>query len=103
MAITTALVSVGATATQLAAPAAVTSAAVGTSGVSSVSVQVPTGGATVFVGGADVTASGVKQGIAVAAATTFSMDLAYDDVLYGIVATGTQNVNVLNAMATKDG
>lgn len=103
MAIDTNVVTAAATATLLASPATVGSAAVGSSGKSRVTVANPVGAtSTVFLGGATVTASGAKQGIPLLAGAFYSIDLAYDDLLYGIVASGTQAVNVLNAMADND-
>lgn len=94
--ITTALVSVATTATQLAAVSGPSTPAVGASGRNRVMISVPTGGQTVFLGGSDVTASGAKQGLpALSGGVTVVIELAYDDVLYGIVAATTQNANVL--------
>lgn len=55
-------------------------------------VKVPTGGATVYVGGAGVTTG---AGFPVAAAEAVAFDLTPGDVLYGIVAADTQAVNVI--------
>lgn len=61
----------------------------------SVSVQNPTGGATVYIGGAGVTSS--VYGVALIGGADMSVDLLQGEVLFGIVATGTQGVNVLRA------
>lgn len=54
------------------------------------------GAATVYIGGASVTASGAKKGAPVPAASWGpGLDLGGDDGLYGIVASGTVNVIVL--------
>lgn len=63
-------------------------------GGSDIAVSVPTGGATVYVGGPDVTASGATQGWPVAAGEKFSTAADPLERLYGIVASGTQSVNV---------
>lgn len=52
----------------------------------------------VYLGGATVTASGAKQGIPLNPNSSFSVDIAFDDVLYGIVVTGTAAINVIVAM-----
>lgn len=98
MTIKTAAVTVGVTATMLHIP--VSDAVAG----SSIGVRVPVGGQTVFIGGPDVTASGAAQGWALAAGDPpLYLDLdtggklrPSDDVVYGVVATGTQVVNVLS-------
>jgi hypothetical protein len=59
---------------------------------STVLVTVPAGGATVYVGGADVTTA---NGFPLAAGASVSVDLNSGDLLYGIVAASTQAVNVL--------
>lgn len=56
-----------------------------------VAVQVPTGGAPVFVGGADVTPA---NGLSVAAGAIVTVDLIGDE-LWGIIGAGTQEVRVL--------
>lgn len=66
----------------------------------SLALQVPSGGATVFIGGADVTAA---AGWPVTAGQSLFLDLdstsggnpQQTEAVYGIVATGTQAVNVL--------
>lgn len=55
-------------------------------------VSVPSGGVTVYVGASDVTTT---DGFPVAAGESLSVDLQSGEVLYGIVATGTQAANVL--------
>lgn len=87
MAISHAIVSVGTTATALNA-----SLDGGKDG-STISVQNPTGGATVFIGGAGVTTS--SYGFSLGAATTFTIELNQGETLYGVVASSTQSVAVL--------
>jgi hypothetical protein len=58
---------------------------------SSIVVSVPSGGATVYVGGLGVTTA---TGFPVAAGQSFATDLRSGDVLYGIVAAATQAINV---------
>lgn len=58
----------------------------------SILVQVPTGGVAVYLGGSDVTTS---NGVSVGAGESFSLDLSINESLYGIVATSTQGVRVL--------
>lgn len=55
-------------------------------------LKVPTGGATVFLGGSGVTTA---TGFPAAAGEPYAFDLAPGDALYGIVAASTQAVNVL--------
>ncbi len=86
MAVTHANVSVGTTATLLS------SAASGRDG-QTLSIQNPTGGANVFLGGSTVTSS--AYGFLLAAATTFTIELQDGEAIYGIVASSTQTVNVL--------
>lgn len=57
----------------------------------SFSVYVPTGGETVWIGGDDVTAA---NGTPVAAGQHYALDLGSTG-LYGVVASGTQEVRVL--------
>jgi len=87
MSVQSAVVSVGTSATAL-------SAAEGSgSDAASVAVKVPTGGATVYVGGSDVTTA---NGWPVAAGESVTLNLlAAGERVYGIVAASTQNVNVL--------
>lgn len=87
MTIATAQVTVAATATAIVA-------AVDTPTL--VSVHVPSGGATVFIGGAAVSTT---TGLHVAAATTRDIELWPGDALYGIVASSTQVVSTLRSSA----
>lgn len=59
---------------------------------SSILVKVPTGGVEVFFGHATVTTA---NGYGVSAGESLALDLAPGDVLYAIVASGTQPVYVL--------
>lgn len=86
MAVSHANVSVGTTATKLTADAS------GRDG-QTLSIQNPTGGANVFIGGAGVTSS--VYGFLLAAATTFTIELQDGEEIYGVVASSTQTVNVL--------
>lgn len=61
-------------------------------GTQGVVVAVPAGGVTVFVGGASVTAA---AGFPVAAGSSLSVDLDNGEQLFGVVASGSQAVNVL--------
>lgn len=54
------------------------------------------GPATVDVGGSDVTAG---QGYALASDATLSADLGRGELLYGVVASGTQTIHVLQTGA----
>lgn len=83
MAVQAAQVSVGTTATLLSNDE-------GRDG-SSILVQAPAG-ATLFVGGADVTSA---QGFPVAAGQVLSFDLRSTDALFGILASGSGTVSVL--------
>ncbi len=56
-----------------------------------VAVQVPSGGSTIYVGGADVT---VNNGIAVSAGAIFTVDLMADE-LWGVIGASTQEVRVM--------
>lgn len=87
MAVSAVSVTVATTATQLSA-ASETDRASG----HSVLVKVPSGGATVYIGGSGVTTA---AGYPVAAGEAFSFDLSPGDDLYGVVAADTQAVNVL--------
>lgn len=54
------------------------------------------GSVDIFIGGADVTASGATKGRKVVAGGSYELDLHSGDVLYACVAAGTGgNVNVL--------
>jgi hypothetical protein len=87
MTIQSAVVSVGTSATALSAAEGSGSDAV------SVAVSVPSGGATVYVGGSDVTTG---NGYPVAAGQSVVLNaIAPGERVYGIVAASTQNVNVL--------
>lgn len=79
-------VSVGTTATLLS------TTSVGRSG-QTVSVQNPSGGATVYLGGAGVTTT--SYGYALAAGSDFSIELDFSEALYAVVASSTQTVNVI--------
>lgn len=57
------------------------------------SIQVPTGGATVYVGASDVTTT--TYGYAIAAGGVLTIEMGQDEVLYGIVAASTQAVYIL--------
>jgi len=59
----------------------------------SISIQNPAGGATVYIGGSSVTSS--SYGFALTENSAMSIDLQNGETLYGIVASGTQQVNVL--------
>jgi len=86
MAITHERVSVGTTATQISSNYA------GKDG-QTVSVQVPAGGASVYLGGEGVTTT--SYGFLLAAGISFSVEMQVDEKLYGVVASSTQTVNVL--------
>lgn len=58
-----------------------------------VNVQNPAGGATVFLGGSDVTTS--DYGYSLAAGGEVAVELLKGEALYGVVASGTTTVNVL--------
>jgi hypothetical protein len=60
-------------------------------------VKVPAGGVTVYLGGAAVTADTTAGtgGFPLAAGDSLAITSAEGEALYGIVATGTQSVNVL--------
>lgn len=55
----------------------------------------PAGGITVYLGSATVTAAGATQGLPLLPGGTFQTNLSEMVPLYGIVAAGAQNVNVL--------
>jgi hypothetical protein len=82
------LVSVGTTATALNTADTSTTAQRAT-----LLVTCPSGGATVYLGGAGVTTT--SYGYALAASGELSIDILGDEVLYAVVATSTQNVAVL--------
>lgn len=78
-------VSIGTTATLISA------LAVGRDG-QTVAIQNPTG-STVYLGGPGVTTS--SYGYELGAGITFSIEMRHNEQLYGVVATGTQTVNVI--------
>ena len=86
MAVSHQIVSVGTTATKL------TSDYDGKDG-QTINVQNPTGGATVYLGGEGVTSS--SYGFILGAGISFSIELQDDEKLYAVVASSTQNVNIL--------
>jgi hypothetical protein len=86
MAITHQRVSVGTTATQISSNYA------GKDG-QTVSVQNPTGGATVYLGGEGVTTT--AYGVELAAGAAFTIEMQDGEKLYGVVAASTQTVNVI--------
>jgi hypothetical protein len=86
MAIRHGLVSVGTTATLLAA------VEVGRSG-QTILVQNPSGGANVFIGGAGVTTA--SYGYLVTGGSAFAIELENGEGIFAVVATGTQSVAVL--------
>ncbi len=88
MAVTHNIVSVGATAT-------IISNAGNDRDGHSVLVQNPSESVTVYIGGAGVTTT--SYGVALAGGADISIDLLQGEVLYGVVASSTQNVNVLRA------
>ena len=87
MALQSAAVTVAATATVL-------STAAGDREGHRVLILNPSGGVTVYVGGADVSTA---NGYPVASGGTLSLALEVGEIVYGIVATGTQAVNVLRS------
>jgi hypothetical protein len=86
MAVSHQRVSIGTTATK------VTSDADGRDG-QTISIQVPSGGATVFLGGAGVTTA--SYGYELLEGTSFSVELQQGEALYGVVASSTQSVSVI--------
>ena len=86
MAVSHQRVSVGTTATKL------TSDYDGKDG-QTINVQNPAGGATVYLGGEGVTTS--SYGFVLAAGISFSVELQGGEKLYAVVASSTQNVNIL--------
>jgi hypothetical protein len=88
MAVTHNIVSIGTTATTI-------SSAVSDRDGHSVLVQNPSEDTIVYIGGAGVTTS--SYGVALAGGADISIDLLQGEVLYGVVASSTQNVNVLRA------
>jgi hypothetical protein len=88
MVINHAIVSVGTTATLLTV-----AASGGGKDGSTILVQNPTGGVSVYLGGAGVTSS--AYGYILAAGSNISIELNQDEALYGVVASSTQSVAVL--------
>lgn len=88
MAVTHSIVSVGTTAT-------VISSAANDRDGHSVCIQNPSASTTVYIGGAGVTTS--SYGVALAGGADISLDLLQGEIVYGVVASSTQNVNVLRA------
>jgi hypothetical protein len=88
MAVTHNIVSIGTTAT-------VISTAANDRDGHSVLVQNPSASTTVYIGGAGVTTT--SYGVALAGGSDMSIDLLQGEILYGVVASSTQNVNVLRA------
>ena len=86
MAVSHEIVSVGTTATKL------TSDFDGKDG-QTINVQNPAGGATVYLGGEGVTTT--SYGFLLGAGISFSIELQDDEKLYAVVATSTQNVNII--------
>jgi len=88
MAINHGIVSVGTTATLLTV-----AALGGGKDGSTILVQNPSGGVSVYLGGAGVTSS--SYGYILAANSNISIELNQDEALYGVVASSTQSVAVL--------
>jgi hypothetical protein len=88
MAINHGIVSVGTTATLLTV-----AALGGGKDGSTILVQNPSGGVSVYLGGAGVTTS--SYGYILAANSNISIELNQDEALYGVVASSTQSVAVL--------
>lgn len=57
-------------------------------------MRVPAGGSTVYIGGSDVSATGVLQGFPVLAGESMPLGITQGADAYGIVASGTQDVNL---------
>jgi hypothetical protein len=88
MAVTHNIVSVGTTAT-------VISTAVNDREGHSVLIQNPSASTTVYIGGTGVTTT--SYGVALAGGSDISIDLQQGEIVYGVVASSTQNLNVLRA------
>ena len=86
MAVSHEIVSVGTTATKL------TSDYDGKDG-QTINVQNPAGGATVYLGGEGVTTT--SYGFLLGAGISFSIELQGSEKLYAVVASSTQNVNII--------
>jgi len=85
MAVSHQRVSVGTTATKL------TSDADGRDG-QTISIQVPSEGATVYLGGSGVTTT--SYGYELLGGTSFAVELQQGEQVFGVVASSTQTVNV---------
>lgn len=77
----------------VAATATLITDATGDKNGHSVSIQNPSGGATIYLGGSGVTSS--SYGYALAGGMDFGADLEKGEMLYAITASGTQIVNVM--------
>lgn len=88
MAVTHSIVSIGTSATTI-------SSAVSDRDGHSVLIQNPSASVTVYIGGDGVTTS--SYGVALAGGSDISVDLLQGEILYGVVASSTQSVNVLRA------
>lgn len=88
MAVTHNIVSVGTTATAI-------SSAVSDRDGHSVLIQNPSESVVVYIGGTGVTTA--SYGVALAGGADISIDLQQGEILFGVVASSTQNVNVLRA------
>jgi hypothetical protein len=86
MAVTQGIVTVGTTATLLS------SGSVGRDG-QTVLVQNPSSGSNVFLGGSGVTST--SYGFLLEGGVAFAIELQNGETLFGITASGTQNVSVL--------
>lgn len=62
-------------------------------------VKVPSGGSSVYAGGADVTAGGGGNGFEVVDGSPLSVDLINED-LYLVVSAGTQEVEILERFSS---
>jgi len=56
-------------------------------------VQVPTGGATIYLGGSGVTTT--NYGYALVAGGDYALDMNPSETLYAVVATGTQSAYII--------
>jgi hypothetical protein len=88
MAVTHNRITIGTTATTI-------SSAVSDRDGHSVLVQNPSASTIVYIGGDGVTTS--SYGVALAGGADISIDLLQGEILYGVVASSTQVVNVLRA------
>ncbi len=87
MAINHGIVSVGATATLLTV-----AASGGGKDGSTILIQNPTGGQSVYLGGAGVTTA--SYGHILASGSSIAIELNQDEALYGVVASSTQSVPI---------